>query len=96
MATVLVVVPVLAAGTAIAALPAAGATASATVTVTRTSCAQEWASAGTGTQTFTVENQSGLAGEITLDDASGAVVGEIETIGPATSAQLTATLGVGT
>jgi len=96
VATVLVVVPALAAGTAIAALPAAGATASATVTVTRTSCAQDWASAGTGTQTFTVENQSGLAGEINLDDASGAVVGDIETIGPATSAQLTATLGVGT
>ena len=96
VATVLVVVPVLAAGTAIAALPAAGATASATVTMTRTSCAQDWASAGTGTQTFTVENRSGLAGEINLDDASGAVVGEIETIGPATSAQLTATLGVGT
>ena len=41
-------------------------------------------------------NHSGLAGEINLDDAAGAVIGEIETIGPRTSAPLTATLGSGT
>ena len=41
-------------------------------------------------------NNSGLAGEINLDNAAGAVVGEIETIGPGTSAPLTATLGSGT
>jgi high-affinity iron transporter len=43
-----------------------------------------------------VTNKSGLAGEINLDNAAGAVVGEIETIGPGTSAALTATLGSGT
>ena len=41
-------------------------------------------------------NNSGLAGEVNLDNAAGAVVGEIETIGPGTSAPLTATLGAGT
>jgi high-affinity iron transporter len=96
VAGVLVAVPVLAAGTAIAALPAASASAATTVTVTPASCAGDWASATTGAQTFTVDNQTSMAGEINLDNAAGAVVGEIETIGPATSAQLTATLGAGT
>jgi len=95
VAGVLVVVPALAAGAAIVALPAASTAATTAVTVTRTACAPGWTSAEAGTQTFTVDNQSGLAGEINLDDASGAVVGEIETIGPATTAQLTATLGSG-
>ena len=66
------------------------------MTVTKTACAQGWASAGAGTQTFTVANQSGLAGEITLVNAAGAIAGEIETLGPGTSAALTATLGAGT
>jgi high-affinity iron transporter len=98
VAGVLVVMPALAAGTTIAALPAASSASSAavTVTVTRTGCAQDWTSASAGTQTFTVDNQSGLPGEINLDDASGDIVAEIETIGPATTAQLTATLYSGT
>jgi len=95
VAGVLVVVPALAAGSTIAALPAAAISAGATVTVSRSACAPEWTSGTTGTHTFTVTNNSGLAGEINLDDAGGAVVGEIETIGPGTSAQLTATLGSG-
>jgi high-affinity iron transporter len=95
VAGVLVAVPAVAAGATIAALPAAEANAD-TVTVSRTDCAPEWSSAQPGTQTITVTNNSGLAGEINLDDASGAVVGEIETIGPGTSAPLTATLGNGT
>ena len=66
------------------------------MTVSRTNCAPEWSTAATGTQTITVTNNSGLAGEINLDNAGGAVVGEIETIGPGTSAPLTATLGSGT
>ena len=37
-----------------------------------------------------------LAGEISLDNSAGAVVGEIETLGPGTSAPLTATRGAGT
>ncbi len=47
-------------------------------------------------QTITVTNHSGLAGEINLDNAAGAVIGEIETIGPGTAAPLTATLASGT
>jgi high-affinity iron transporter len=98
VAGVLVMVPALAAGTTIAALPAASSASAAvvTVTVTRTGCARDWTSASAGTQTFTVDNQSGLAGEINLDDASGDIVAEIETIGPRTSAQLSATLYSGT
>jgi high-affinity iron transporter len=98
VAGILVVVPALAAGTAIAALPAASSasTTAVTVTVTRGACAGGWTSAAGGPQTFTVDNQSGLAGEINLDDASGDIVAEIETIGPGTSAQLSATLYNGT
>jgi high-affinity iron transporter len=96
VAGALVAVPALAAGVAIVALPAPADASAATVTVTATGCASGWTSAAPGTQTFTVNNRTSLAGEINLDDASGAVVGEIETIGPATSAQLTATLTAGT
>ena len=96
VAGVLVAVPALAAGATIAALPAAATTAGMAMTVTKTDCAPEWTSGTTGTHTFTVTNNSGLAGEINLDNAAGAVVGEIETIGPGTSAALTATLGTGT
>ncbi len=85
-----------AAGVTIAALPAAATGAASTVTVSRTDCAPEWSAAQPGTQTITVTNNSGLAGEINLDNAAGAIVGEIETIGPGTSAPLTATLGSGT
>jgi high-affinity iron transporter len=92
------VVPALVAGTTIAALPVASSASAAVVTVivTRTGCARDWTSASAGTQTFTVDNQSGMAGEINLDDASGDIVAEIETIGPRTSAQLSATLYSGT
>jgi high-affinity iron transporter len=96
VAGVLVAVPALAAGAAIAALPAKATLAGTTVTVTRTDCAPEWTAGTTGTHTFTVTNNSGLAGEVRLDNAGGAIVGEIETIGPGTSAQLTATMGSGT
>jgi high-affinity iron transporter len=96
VAGVLVAVPALAAGVTIAALPAATTSTAATVTVSRTDCAPEWSTAKTGTQTITVTNKSGLAGEVNLDNAAGAVVGEIETIGPGTSTPLIATLGSGT
>jgi high-affinity iron transporter len=96
VAGVLIAVPALAAGATIAALPAATTSAASTVTVSRSQCAPEWSSAASGTQTITVTNNSGLAGEVNLDNAAGAVIGEIETIGPGTSAQLTATLDSGT
>ena len=96
VAAVLVAVPALAAGVTIAAVPAAKTSTADVVTVSRTDCAPEWSSAQPGTQTISVTNNSGLAGEVNLDNAAGAVVGEIETIGPGTSAPLTATLGSGT
>ena len=97
VAGVLVVAPALAAGLVIAALPApASASSAAAVTVTKSECGKGWASGRTGIQTFHVDNQSGMAGEINLDNSAGAVVAEIETIGPATTADMTATLGPGT
>ena len=95
VAGVLVAVPAIAAGATIAALPAAASGTATVVTVTTTKCAPEWTAAEAGTQTFTVSNTSGVAGEILLDNAAGAIVGEVETIGPGTSAQLTAVLGSG-
>jgi high-affinity iron transporter len=98
VAVVLAVVPALAAGVAIAVLPAASSASAGavSVTVTRTGCAQDWTSATAGAKTFTVDNQSGMPGEINLDDTSGDIVAEIETIAPGTTAQLNATLYGGT
>jgi high-affinity iron transporter len=95
VAGVLVVAPAVAAAAAIVALPAASASATTAVTVTSTGCAKDWSAATTGPQTFTVTNQSSKAGEVNLDNAAGAVVAEIETLGPATAADMTATLGPG-
>ena len=95
VAGVLIVVPALAAGLAIAAMPAAASNAADAVTVSKTECAPEFTSAQSGNQTFTVANNSGMAGEINLDNAAGAVVGEIETLGPGTTAPLSADLGNG-
>ncbi|WP_328601403.1 iron uptake transporter permease EfeU [Nocardia terrae] len=92
---VLVLVPVLAAGIAIALLPSADSSGARTVTVTAAACAPEWTSARTGTQTISVHNSSGKSGEIDLVNADGAIVGEIENIGPGTTAELTATLNPG-
>ena len=95
VAGVLVVAPAVAAAATIVALPAASASATTAVTVTSTGCAKDWSAATTGPQTFTVTNQSSRAGEVNLDNAAGAVVAEIETLGPATTADMTATLGPG-
>jgi high-affinity iron transporter len=95
VAGVLILAPALAAGVTIAALPAAAASSTTDVKVTANGCAAGWTSAGSGTQTFEVDNETGKAGEINLDDAGGAVVAEIETIGPGTTAAMTATLGPG-
>jgi len=96
VAMTLVVAPALVAGAAIVALPSASAATTTTVTVTRQGCANDWRSGRSGTQTFEVRNNSGHAGEVNLTDASGAVVAEIETIGPATVASMSATIGPGT
>ena len=95
VAGILVIAPAAAAAVTIVALPPAGASATTAVTVTSTGCAKDWTAASTGPQTFTVDNQSSNAGEINLDNAAGAVVAEIETLGPATTAEMTATLGPG-
>jgi high-affinity iron transporter len=95
VAGVLVLAPVLAAAVTIAALPPASAAAATVVTVTATSCAPHWSAARTGTQTFSVANKSGQAGEVNLVNSGGGVVAEIETIGPATTATMTATLTAG-
>ena len=72
VAGVLVVVPALAAGVTIAALPAAQRAAPPpSVTVTQDRCAPEFTPAESGDQTFTVTNNSGMAGEISLDNAAG-------------------------
>ncbi|MEE6167380.1 MULTISPECIES: iron uptake transporter permease EfeU [unclassified Mycolicibacterium] len=94
VAVAVVVVPAVIAATVIALLP--GATADATrVTVTADSCAADWSTVRPGNQTFTVVNNSGKTGEINLVDANNGVVAEIETLGPATSAPMTANLGSG-
>jgi high-affinity iron transporter len=95
VAAVLVAGPAVAAAAAIVALPAASASATTAVTVTGTGCAKDWSAATTGPQMFTVTNQSSKAGEVNLDNAAGAVVAEIETLGPATTAGMAATLGSG-
>ncbi|WP_037577852.1 iron uptake transporter permease EfeU [Phaeacidiphilus oryzae] len=95
VAGVLIVVPAAAAATTISLLPAPAASAAQTVTVTKSSCAKDWTEAHAGTQTFKVDNESGKAGEINLVNSAGAIVAEIETIGPATTADMTGTLGSG-
>ncbi len=94
VAGVLVAVPALAAGATIVALPAASGTSS-TVTVTGTTCGQDFTAAHAGTQTLTVRNSSSASGEVNLRNAGGGIVGEIETLGPATSAPLSVTLSAG-
>src|SRR5262249_44627659 len=91
VAAVLVAVPAVWAATVIALLP--GSKEAATrVTVTATSCADDWATVRPGSQIFTVVNKSGKTGEINLVDAGNGVVAEIETLGPSTSAPMSATL----
>ncbi|TDZ41779.1 Ferrous iron permease EfeU [Mycobacteroides franklinii] len=96
VAAAIVVVPALLAAVVIAILPAANHDAGARVTVSASGCADDWKSAHTGLQTFTVMNKSGKTGEINLVDANNGVVAEIETLGPSTSATMTAALSNGT
>jgi high-affinity iron transporter len=94
LAAVFVAIPVVVAAVVIAALPSSKSSAT-TVTITNASCAPKFDGLRTGPQTFTVQNRTTKAGEINLVNASGAVVAEIETIGPGTSAQMSATLSSG-
>lgn len=92
---VLVLAPVTLAGLAVALLPASEAGATIPVTVTASTCAGDWTGAGSGDRTFAVVNRSGKAGEVRLVNSAGAIVAEVETLGPATTADLSATLGPG-
>jgi high-affinity iron transporter len=71
------------------------------VTITASACAPDWAKAGdsyrfsAANQSFTVVNNSSHAGEIYLLDADGAVVGELEGLGPGTRHALAVTLSTG-
>src|SRR5262245_51426105 len=95
VAGVLILVPALAAAAAIAVLPSARAAAVTAVRVSSAHGAPDWTSARAGTHTFTVANRSGQPGEVSLNNAAGGVVAEIEAIGPGTTAEMTATLGRG-
>jgi high-affinity iron transporter len=95
VAGVIVAVPAIAAGSAIAAMPSAASAAS-TVTVTGTGCARDFTSARAGAQAISVRNSSSASGEVSLVNAAGAIVGEIEVLGPATTAPLAVTLTAGT
>jgi high-affinity iron transporter len=95
VAGVLVVVPALAAGMAIVAMPTASS-ASSTVTVSNTSCGKDFTNAHAGSQTLTVADNSSVSGEVRVLNSGGGIVGEIETLGPATSAPLSLTLSAGT
>lgn len=66
------------------------------IMVTASSCASGWSSAQGGNQNFTVVNKSGHTAEIRLiQSASQGIVAEIETLGPATSQTMSATLSGG-
>lgn len=93
-AATLVLVPAVIAAIVIAALPSAK-TSRTDVTLTKTNCAKSWRSAHSGKQTISVENKSGKAAEINVVNASGAVIAEIETLGPATTADMPVTLTEG-
>ena len=67
------------------------------IMVTGSSCAPGWSSAQGGNQNFTVVNKSGHTAEVNLvQTASQGIVAEIETLGPATSQTMSATLADGT
>ena len=97
MASVLAMAAGGGAGAVIVALPASGSVSSA-VTVTNTTCASQWGTASTaaGTRTLTITSGATVPGEVNLDNASGGVVAEVESLGPGASVQMTVTLSSGT
>ncbi|MBO2451671.1 EfeM/EfeO family lipoprotein [Actinomadura barringtoniae] len=59
-------------------------------------CGTGWAQPHAGPQTLVVHNGGSTVAEISLLNASGGVLGELEGIGPGTSRSLRVTLGAGT
>jgi high-affinity iron transporter len=89
------VLPPLIAAALIGFAPGSQATAQ-QIMVTGSSCAPGWSSAQGGNQNFTVVNKSGHTAEVNLiQTASQGIVAEIETLGPATSQTMSATLADG-
>ncbi|EWM11877.1 EfeM/EfeO family lipoprotein [Kutzneria sp. 744] len=66
------------------------------ITVSRSACGQGWNDAKAGRQTFTVHNTGDAAAEVDLVELdSGKVYGEVEGLGPNTSASMDVQLGAG-
>jgi high-affinity iron transporter len=66
------------------------------VTLTADSCAADWTTPRAGSQTYAVTNSAGRAADVELvQDATGAIVAEIEVLGPGTTRNLPVTLGSG-
>ena len=93
-ASVLIVVPAVIAVGAITLLPSDSASAT-TVSVTPQVCGQGWSGGAAGVRTFSVANQAAHPVEVRLLDGAGGIVGEIETLGPGTTATMTASLASG-
>lgn len=93
-ASVLIVVPALVAVGAIALLPSDSASAT-TVSVTPQVCGRGWSGGAAGVRTFAVTNEAARPVEVRLLDSAGGIVGEIETLGPGTTATMTVSLASG-
>jgi iron uptake system component EfeO len=66
------------------------------VAVSTTSCGQGWTAARTGQQTITLHNTGRLTAEVQLVEVgNGKVYGEVDGLGPNTSAPMTVQLGAG-
>ena len=94
-AAALVLAPVAVAALVVALVPKSRSSSDIALSVSDHDCAKEWTATSGGTHTFAVHNRSDKAGEVNLVDSSGGVVAEIETLGPATTASMTAVLGDG-
>lgn len=74
----------------------AGASPSPVITVSRSACGRGWTGPKPGTQTFQLHNTGVAAAEVDLiDPATGAIHGEVESIGPGTTRTLRVRLGEG-
>jgi high-affinity iron transporter len=93
---VAVLVPLVAVGTFALLTNSSGARDAQQITVTASGCATDWTGAPSGRTTINVMNQSSHGGEIYLTKATdGAVIGEIEGLGPGTRRSITVDLTPG-
>jgi high-affinity iron transporter len=96
LAAAALVLPPLVAALLIAFAPGADRSATVPIQVTAQACAPGWHAARSGSQTFAVANRSGHTVEVNLiSAASQGIAAEIETLGPATTQDLTVTLQPG-